>query len=168
MRSLLLCTAASTRTVRLGSLSDSASGVVIVSVIGKTMLSRVVKEHQAKQVFHRDQQELKRRAAMQSATSVSEAVVDMVNSGVEEAYSNEKKLEAEAKRLHANSEMFVRQTRQWLSLVDGFNQALKEIGDVENWARSIERDMRCIAGALEYAYKGKGGTAATVQPPASS
>ena len=30
----------------------------------------------------------------------------------------------------------------------------QEIGDVENWARSIERDMHTISNALEYAYKG--------------
>ena len=30
----------------------------------------------------------------------------------------------------------------------------QEIGDVENWARSIEMDMRTIATALEYAHKG--------------
>ena len=31
----------------------------------------------------------------------------------------------------------------------------KEIGDVENWARSIEMDMRTIATALEYVHKGQ-------------
>lgn len=29
----------------------------------------------------------------------------------------------------------------------------QEIGDVENWARSIEMDMRTIATALEYVHK---------------
>lgn len=34
-------------------------------------------------------------------------------------------------------------------------QIPQEIGDVENWARSIELDMRTIATALEYVYKGQ-------------
>lgn len=38
--------------------------------------------------------------------------------------------------------------------MESFSSALKEIGDVENWARSIEGDMRTIATALEYSYKG--------------
>lgn len=29
----------------------------------------------------------------------------------------------------------------------------QELGDVENWARSIENDMRTVTGALEIAYK---------------
>lgn len=31
----------------------------------------------------------------------------------------------------------------------------QEIGDVENWARSIEMDMRTISTALEYVHKGQ-------------
>ena len=30
---------------------------------------------------------------------------------------------------------------------------IQEIGDVENWAKSIETDMRTISTALEYTYK---------------
>lgn len=39
-----------------------------------------------------------------------------------------------------------------LTVTSSFRQ---EIGDVENWARSIEMDMRTIATALEYVYKGQ-------------
>ncbi len=40
-------------------------------------------------------------------------------------------------------------------MIENFNQSLKELGDVENWAKTIETDMVSIASALEYAYKGK-------------
>lgn len=39
-------------------------------------------------------------------------------------------------------------------MLENFNQSLKELGDVENWARTIETDITTLASALEYAYKG--------------
>ncbi|CAH1238254.1 BLOC1S1 [Branchiostoma lanceolatum] len=72
---------------------------------------------------------------------------------VSQAYVNQKKLDAEAKQLQTQAATYAKKTLQWLAVVEGFNQALKEIGDVENWARSIESDMRIISTALEYVYK---------------
>ncbi|XP_072349781.1 biogenesis of lysosome-related organelles complex 1 subunit 1-like isoform X1 [Scyliorhinus torazame] len=74
---------------------------------------------------------------------------------VAQAYVNQRKLDNEVKTLQIQAAQFAKQTQQWLGMVDSFNQALKEIGDVENWARSIEMDMRTIATALEYVYKGQ-------------
>lgn len=39
-------------------------------------------------------------------------------------------------------------------LIGFLSRSEKEIGDVENWARSIEMDMRTITTALEYVHKG--------------
>lgn len=77
-----------------------------------------------------------------------------VCSSVAQAYLNQKRLDAEAKQLHHSATNFAKQTQQWVTLVEGFSSALKEIGDVENWAQSIEGDMRTVTSALEYAYKG--------------
>lgn len=116
---------------------------------------------------------------------------------VAQAYVNQRKLDHEVKTLQVQASQFAKQTAQWISMVENFNQALKvhrlihiailifhnlvlqsvslkwnlqvswpiiplqEIGDVENWARSIEMDMRTIATALEYVHKGP------VQPASS-
>jgi len=74
---------------------------------------------------------------------------------VAQAYLNQKRLDAEAKQLQQSAAAFSKQTQQWLTVIDGLSGALKEIGDVENWARSIENDMRTIVTALEFAYKGR-------------
>ena len=76
------------------------------------------------------------------------------SSSVESAYNNQRQLETEAKQLQNNISRLTKQTQQWISMIDSFNHALKELGDVENWARAIETDMVAIASALEYAYKG--------------
>ncbi len=45
----------------------------------------------------------------------------------------QKKLDAEAKRLHTNAQEFSKQTHNWHNLVDGFNGKLKELGNIEYW-----------------------------------
>ena len=72
---------------------------------------------------------------------------------VAQAYLNEKKLDSEARLLQQNAANFAKQAQQWLQLVENFSSALKEVGDVENWAKSIEKDLRMAETALEYAYK---------------
>uniref|UniRef100_A0AAQ4NN25 Biogenesis of lysosome-related organelles complex 1 subunit 1 n=1 Tax=Gasterosteus aculeatus aculeatus TaxID=481459 RepID=A0AAQ4NN25_GASAC len=99
--------------------------------------------------------ERRRREAISAATCLTEALVDHLNVGVAQAYVNQRKLDHEVKTLQVQASQFSKQTSQWISMVEGFNQALKEIGDVENWARSIEMDMRTIATALEYVHKGQ-------------
>lgn len=66
---------------------------------------------------------------------------------------NQKRLDAEAKQLHSSAINFSKQTSQWINLVDSFTSALKELGDVENWAKTIEGDVRTITIALENVYK---------------
>lgn len=73
---------------------------------------------------------------------------------VAQAYLNQKKLDSEAKQLQVSATNFAKQSQQWLHLIESFSSALKEIGDVENWARSIETDMKIISTALENSYKG--------------
>lgn len=75
-----------------------------------------------------------------------------------QAYLNQKRLDAEAKQLHTSATNFSKQTQQWLQLVETFSSALKELGDVENWAKTIEGDIRTITLALENVYKNTQGT----------
>ncbi|CAF4903823.1 biogenesis of lysosome-related organelles complex 1 subunit 1 [Pieris napi] len=117
------------------------------------MLSSLIKEHQAKQSAKRTTQELKRKECISAANDLTQALVDHLNVGVAQAYLNQKKLDAEAKLLHQGAINFSKQTQQWVALVEHFSSALKEIGDVENWARSIENDMKIITNTLERAYE---------------
>lgn len=118
------------------------------------MLSRVVKEHQERQALFRERQEKKRRVALDSVQKCSDAMVDSLNSSVEKAYENQRKLDREAKALQSHSARFIKQTTQWLNLVEGFHKNLKSVGDLEQWARTIENDMQIIVTNLEYAYRG--------------
>ncbi|XP_055316871.1 biogenesis of lysosome-related organelles complex 1 subunit 1 [Sitodiplosis mosellana] len=117
------------------------------------MLSSLVKDHQAKQAAKREELENNRKEAIAASSELTQALVDHLNVGVAQAYLNQKRLDAEAKQLHTSAINFAKQTQQWMGLIEGFSSALKEIGDVENWAHSIENDMVSINETLNLAYK---------------
>ena len=117
------------------------------------MLTKLYKEHQAKQKQRRADIEAYRTKALRDVNIVSDSLMDSVNRGVAVMFSNQKKLEEQTRRLEAQSERFCKQTEQWLLMTSKFYDALKELGDVENWAGVIERDMRAIAISLEYIHK---------------
>ena len=129
---------------------------VVLVAAGFEMLSRVVKEHQDKQALFREQQEQRRKAAFAAVQKCTNTMVDSLNSGVEKAYENQKKLDHEAKALQAHSSRYVKQTTQWLNLVEGFHKNMKSLGDLEQWAKTIEADMQTVVATLEYAYRGSG------------
>lgn len=54
--------------------------------------------------------------------------------------------------LEANAVKFNKQAVQWNTMVANLGNALKEIGDVENWASVIESDLQEIAKALEFVH----------------
>ena len=66
-----------------------------------------------------------------------------------EVYVNQKLLDHEARELQTQAARFSRQTRQWVALCEQLNKSLKEIGDIENWARVMEDDVVAIAATLE-------------------
>ena len=77
------------------------------------------------------------------------AAMDTVNTGVATVWHNQQQLEAEARLLHQNTQRLTKQSAQWASSYKGFHAALKALGDVENWAKTIESDMAFIHSALE-------------------
>lgn len=117
------------------------------------MLSSLVQEHNSRQAGRKARQEKLRQEANKASEDLTTALVDHLNVGVAQAYLNQKRLDAEAKRLHCNATEFAKQTQNWITLVDSFNTTLKELGDVKAWASAIEGDMKTVSSVLEYTYK---------------
>ena len=90
-----------------------------------------------------------KKEAMESVGAATTAAMDTVNTGVATVWHNQQQLEAEARQLQQQAQRFNMQTGQWLSTFQSFHQSLKELGDVENWARTIEADMAFINSSLE-------------------
>ncbi|KAL3096157.1 hypothetical protein niasHT_029193 [Heterodera trifolii] len=121
------------------------------------MLTGMVKEHMARQHLRREQQEKLKNEAIVAAHELTEALVDHLNHRVSYAYNLQKRLDVECKKLETQSAALARHADAWVALVGDMNQALKEVGDVDNWARAIEADVTQCAATLERVYRNRGG-----------
>jgi len=110
--------------------------------------SHMMQKHAHQSVLLRERVETAKKDALASAAVVSDLVVESVNEGVQQAFINEKQIEMEARALGITVQKFVKQTSQWLTVVHTFDAALKEIGDFENWIKTMEYDCEKIAGTL--------------------
>ncbi|CAI2186930.1 18206_t:CDS:2 [Funneliformis geosporum] len=118
------------------------------------MLSRLVREHNQKQQVVRRNTEQLRKEAIQAVNEVTDSLSDTLNERVSAVFKTQREIESEARRLSSQSAKYTKQTKQWLNMLEGFNSALKELGDVQNWAEIIEKDMREIAMTMEFVHKG--------------
>ncbi|CAG8388320.1 unnamed protein product [Penicillium salamii] len=70
--------------------------------------------------------------------------------------SNAAALERQEAELAENTARLARQNQQWVGLADETREGLKEIGDVQNWAEMIERDLLALEDMMD-GVEGKGG-----------
>mmetsp|Transcript_10328 Transcript_10328/g.28990 ORF Transcript_10328/g.28990 Transcript_10328/m.28990 type:complete len:129 (+) Transcript_10328:176-562(+) len=119
------------------------------------MLARMQKEHLEREASHRRDCERKRRIANESVGKLSDAMMESVNDGVSQIFSNQRRIEDESQKLRAQSARFAKQTSLWLQSMEKFYDSFKELGDVENWASIVEQDMRTVTTILEIVHKGE-------------
>ncbi|KAK9057508.1 hypothetical protein SSX86_022344 [Deinandra increscens subsp. villosa] len=114
----------------------------------ESSLLRLVNDHQNTAIRLREHTEKSKKQAIKSASRVSDLLVEAVNGGVEECFVNEKRIEVEIRALKATIMRFSKQTDQWLASTHAINNAIKEIGDFENWMKTMELDCKSITAAI--------------------
>jgi phage shock protein A len=113
------------------------------------MLAKLYKEHQEKQTVLKMQNDGRRREVLHAVPRVTDALVTSVNQNVSEIFGNQRYIEREVRSLQEQSTRFTKQTQQWLTCIDSFNNHMKDLGDFEGYAANIEGDMRTIATAIQ-------------------
>ncbi|EGX48084.1 hypothetical protein AOL_s00081g140 [Orbilia oligospora ATCC 24927] len=63
-------------------------------------------------------------------------------------HSNANALETQSKQLKSRTQAMNKTSRQWSALAENGRGRLKEIGDVQNWAEMIERDLLVLEETL--------------------
>ncbi|KAJ5468239.1 hypothetical protein N7475_005991 [Penicillium sp. IBT 31633x] len=63
--------------------------------------------------------------------------------------SNAAALERQEAELAEHTQQLARQNQQWVGFADETREGLKEIGDVQNWAEMIERDLLALEDMMD-------------------
>ncbi|KAM7496380.1 hypothetical protein LguiA_020794 [Lonicera macranthoides] len=114
----------------------------------ESSLLQLINDHHNTSLRLRDNTEKAKKNAIRDAVRVSDHLVDAVNGGVQESFINEKRIELEIRALTATIMRFGKQTDQWLAASHAINNAIKEIGDFENWMKTMELDCKSINAAI--------------------
>mgnify|MGYP001967710447 FL=1 len=93
--------------------------------------------------------EISRDAALASVSGLTEQVVDAVNAGTVEVFENQKRVEEQARELRRKGAKFAGVTSEWVRIVRGFDDDLREIGDFEGWIKRVELDLNNLTQAMK-------------------
>ncbi|KAJ0053395.1 hypothetical protein Pint_02826 [Pistacia integerrima] len=116
-------------------------------------LLQLLHDHHHSSLKLRQQTELAKKESINNAKRVSDLLMDAMNGGVQESYLNEKRIELEIRTLAATIARFMKQTDQWLVTTNAINSAMKEIGDFENWMKTMDFDCKSVNAAIRNIYQ---------------
>ncbi|KAL8134493.1 biogenesis of lysosome-related organelles complex 1 subunit 1 [Apium graveolens] len=111
-------------------------------------LLQLISNHNQSSLRLKQHTDKAKKDAIKNAFRVSDVLVDSVNGGVEECYINQKRIELEIQALSSTILRFAKHTEQWLAASRSLNNAVKEIGDFENWMKTMEFDCKSINAAI--------------------
>ncbi|MCL7050924.1 hypothetical protein MKW94_010481 [Papaver nudicaule] len=119
----------------------------------ESSLIQLIQDHNLTIIKAREQADKAKKDSLKSSIRVLDLLVDTVNGGVQETFVNQKRIEHEIRALTAKTIKFTKQTDQWLTASHAINSALKNIGDFENWMKTMDYDCKIINAAIRNIYK---------------
>lgn len=117
------------------------------------MFSSMLREHQRAQEELKAEINQKRIIAEIAVESLTSETVKELNDGIARAYLNQHKLDSEARKLQSNVAKLTKQAQQWMMVCNNLNGAVKDLGDVASWTKTIENDVKFVTDAIEEAHK---------------
>lgn len=64
-------------------------------------------------------------------------------------FINQRELNFQVTKLGGQSLILSKHARKWVNLCENLNESLNEIGDIDNWANVMDRDVFVITRTVE-------------------
>ncbi|KAK6500896.1 hypothetical protein TWF506_003656 [Arthrobotrys conoides] len=112
------------------------------------MASRMIKEERAARNERLRRADEARKHLTHEITVLGESLDMDLRERISNIHSNANALETQSKQLKSRTQAMNKTSRQWSALAENGRGRLKEIGDVQNWAEMIERDLLVLEETL--------------------
>ena len=89
-----------------------------------------------------------RAAVAASLASVGSSVDQEMRTRAADLHANAEAISKQEKELEKSTAALAKQSAQWQKLADTSTKKLNEIGDIQNWAEMIERDLLVLEETL--------------------
>ena len=89
-----------------------------------------------------------RAAVTASLTSIGGSIDNEMRTRASDLHSNAEAIAKQEKELAKQTAVLAKQSDQWQKLADTSTKKLNEIGDIQNWAEMIERDLLVLEETL--------------------
>lgn len=83
---------------------------------------------------------------------VGKMMIGSVNNELDQIYTNQSILEVEAKQLQLQASKMSKKTKQWVSSSEQFKKNLQQVGSIESWVTSVDKDLTLIATIMKSIY----------------
>ena len=98
-----------------------------------------------------------RAAVTASLTSVGASVDNEMRTRTADLHANSAAIAKQEKELAKQTAALAKQTAEWDKLLQGGTKKLNEVGDIQNWAEMIERDLLVLEETVRLVDDGKAG-----------
>ncbi|PSN61278.1 hypothetical protein BS50DRAFT_604224 [Corynespora cassiicola Philippines] len=89
-----------------------------------------------------------RAAVAASLASVGSSVDNEMRTRAADLHANAEAISKQEKELEKQTAALAKQSAQWQKMADNSTKKLNEIGDIQNWAEMIERDLLVLEETL--------------------
>ncbi|KAH9875407.1 hypothetical protein J1614_004899 [Plenodomus biglobosus] len=97
-----------------------------------------------------------RAAVTASLSSVGASLDHEMRTRTADLHSNAAAISKQEKELARQTAALAKQTAEWDKLLQGGTKKLNEVGDIQNWAELLERDLLVLEETVRLVDEGKG------------
>lgn len=112
------------------------------------MFNSVVQEYNDRRIELKSRISDSKKKLAESSGALNNNITKSLNLQVEVLHENQRKVENQCKNLRLESEKLINQSKNWVNMYANLNSSFKQLGDINNWAEVLEKEMAEVSAAI--------------------